>query len=398
MAVHRVLAISTALLAAVILAVSPPAALAQSGGSELRAQFGSVIDALNANSFKAFHEAIDDRAFRGRIAGTRVISDEAKQALAQNFRQLVEAKYVESFPAARTQAQAGGEILGTIVSFEESAGGARALVRFEGPGFRYSYHAYDLKRGNRGRVQIVDWLDYYQGSWFSQYMGDALVQQLPTQRAVASLLALPGPTGGQLFQVGELLKSSRDRNAKRYFEILDNMDEVLREEPFIVVHNFKWCRAVQDPGRLQAAAGDLARLFPGDGRYSLGLAEYYVQRGRFEEAIGQFDTLQKAIGVKDGVIESLKATAAMALGDFERAGNFAESATRVEPGLELAWWSLLRTRTAAGDYEGALEPLTALEERFGHLLIPQTLRRDRFLKVLIDQPAYQEWRAARDSR
>lgn len=371
--------------------------MAQSGSSELRAQFAAVIEDLNANSFRKFHDAIDDKAFRGRIVGTRVVSDEAKQALGQNFRQLVEANYVQSFPAARTEAQAQGEILGTIVSFDESGGRARALVRFEGPGYRYSYHAYDLARGRGGRVQIVDWLDYYQGSWFSQYMGDALVELLPTQRAVASLLELPAPTGGQLFQVGELLKSSRDRNARRYFEILDNMDEVLREEPFIVVHRFRWCRAVQDPGRLQAAAGELARLFPEDGRYSLALAEYYVQRGRFDEAIRQFDTLEKTLGIKDGVLESLKATAAMALGDFERAGDFAESATRAEPGLELAWWSLLRTRTAAGDYEGALEPLTALEERFGHLLIPQTLRRDRFLKVLIDQPAYRDWRAARDA-
>jgi tetratricopeptide (TPR) repeat protein len=209
-------------------------------------------------------------------------------------------------------------------------------------------------------------------------------------------LQLPNPTSGQLFQVGELLKSERDRNVKRYFEILDNMDEALRQEPFIAVMNFRWCRLLQDPGRLQAAAGDLARVFPGDSRHSLSLAAYYVQRGRFEEAIEQFDLLQGALGVKDGVVESLKATAAMALGEFDRAIAYAESATRAEPGLELGWWSLLRTRTAAEDYAGAIEPLTALEERFGHLLIPQTLRRDRFLRVLIDQPAYQQWRAGRD--
>lgn len=382
---------------AFLAAVPSPAVKAQSADSGLREQFGAIIDDLNANSFKKFHDALDDREYLGRILGTRVISDEARQALSQNFRELVEANLIDSFPAARTGSDALGEILGTIVSFEESGDRARALVRFEGEGFRFSYHAYDLARGRGGRVQIIDWMDYYQGSRFSQHMGDALVELLPTQRAVASLLELPAPTGGQLFQVGELLKSSRDRNPKRYFGILDNMEEVLREEPFIVVHNFKWCRAVQDPGRLQAAAGDLARLFPEDARYSLGLAEYYVRRGRFEDAIEQFDTLEKRLGIRDGVIESLKATSAMALGDFERAQAFAASATQAEPGLELAWWTLLRTRTAAEDYAGALEPLTALEERFGHLLIPQKLRRDPFLKALIDQPAYQEWRAARDA-
>ena len=48
------------------------------------------------------------------------------------------------------------------------------------------------------------------------------------------------------------------------------------------------------------------------------------------------------------------------------------------------------------DYTAATEAMTQLEERFGHLLIPQKLRRDRFLKVLIDQQEYKDWREQRD--
>ena len=43
------------------------------------------------------------------------------------------------------------------------------------------------------------------------------------------------------------------------------------------------------------------------------------------------------------------------------------------------------------------EALTVLEYRFGYLLIPQKLRRARFLTVLIDQEAYQAWREQRDA-
>ena len=391
---QRILAIAAA---ALVLALQCPVAAAQSGSEDLRAQFSAIVDGLNDNSFKPFHAAVENDEFLNRIAGTRVIDPDARQYMATDFDAKIQAMFVDAFPRPRNEAEASGEIIGTLVSFEESGGRARALVRFEGKGFRYTYHAYEVVQGRGGRVKVVDWFDFYNGAWFSQMVGDALVKLMPTQQAVASALELPNATGGQLFQVGELLKAARDRNPQRYFDIIENMDEVLREEPFIVAMHFQWCRMLQDPGRLQAAAGDLARLFPGDPRFSLSLAEYYVQRGRFAEAIEQFEALQETLGVKDGVVESLKATAAMALGEFERAVADAESATRVEPGLELAWWTLLRTRTAAEDYEGALEPLTALEERFGHLLIPQTLRRDRFLKVLIDQPAYQEWRAARDA-
>ena len=391
---QRVLAIAAVTL---ILALQCPVAAAQSGDDDLRSQFGAIIEGLNYNTFKPFHQAIDNDDFLNRIIGTRVIDRDARQYMASDFSAKIEAGFIDAFPRPRNEAEAQGEIIGTLVSFEETGGRARALVRFEAKGFRFSYHAYDVVRGRGGRVQIIDWFDFYNGAWFSEMMGNGLVKLMPTQQAVASVLELPNVTGGQLFQAGELLKSARDGNPGRYFEILDNMDEALREEPFIVIMNFRWCRLLQDPGRLQAAAGDLARLFPGDARFSLSLAEYYVQRGRFEEAIEQFDALEEALGVKDGVVESLKATAAMALGEFERAEAYALEATGAEPGLELGWWSLLRTRTAAGDYEGAIEPLTALEERFGHLLIPQKLRRDRFLKVLIDQPAYQEWRAARDA-
>jgi tetratricopeptide (TPR) repeat protein len=153
---------------------------------------------------------------------------------------------------------------------------------------------------------------------------------------------------------------------------------------------------LRDPGRLRAAAEDLANTFPQDPRYSLSLAEFYVQARRFDDAIVQFALLENALGIDDGAIRSLKATAAMALGDFERAQEFAQEASGAEPGLELAWWTLLRTRTAAGNYAGATEALTELEDRFGHLLIPQKLQRDRFLKVLIDQQEYKDWRAARD--
>ena len=92
------------------------------------------------------------------------------------------------------------------------------------------------------------------------------------------------------------------------------------------------------------------------------------------------------LNVNDGCLE-----------DFRALMREMVAATQAEPGLELAWWALLRTRTAAEDYAGATEALTELEDRFGHLLIPQQLRRDPFLRVLIDQQEYKDWRAARDA-
>ena len=381
---NRILSVVAVLLVAVTLL---SAAQAQEREQGLRGQFQAVIDGLNGNTFRQFHEAVDDNTFMARIFGTRVIDEDAKRSFAQNFPQSLESMFQAAFPTPRTEEEAAGEILGTLV---------RAIVRFEGKGFRYSWHAYELVRGRGGRVQIVDWFDYYQGAWFSEIAGNSLIRALPGAASVASVLEMPNPTEGQLFQVGELFKAVRDGNPRRYVQIYDGLEEPLRQEPFVVGMNFQYWRLLRDPGRLRAAAEELATTFPQDARYSLSLAEFYVQSRRFDDAIARFDEFESALGIEDGVVRSLKATAAMALGEFGQAQDFALGATEAEPGLELAWWTLLRTRTAAEDYAGATEALTQLEDRFGHLLIPQKLRRDRFLKVLIEQQEYKDWRTARD--
>jgi hypothetical protein len=391
--VNRILIAVVVLFAAAVL---PQSALAQSGSQGLRGQFEAVIDGLNDNSFIPFHEAVDDEKFVARVLGTRVIDDDARQAFARGFANMLESMFRDSFPTSRSEEEAAGEILGTVVYFTEDGAEARAIVRFEGEGFRYSWHAYDLARGRGGRVQIVDWFDYYQGGWFSEMVGDTLVRSLPGPAPVASVLDLPSPTEGQLFQVGELFKAVRDGNPRRYVQIYDGLEAALREQPHIVRLNFLYWRKLRDPSRLRAAAEQLASTFPQDAAYSLSLAEFYVQARRFDDAIVRFEQFEQALGFEDGVVRSLEATAAMALGQFEQAQEFALAATQAEPDLELAWWTLLRTRTAAENYAGATEALTALEERFGHLLIPQKLQRDRFLKVLIDQQEYKDWRAARD--
>ena len=390
----------TRLLALIASALTLAATLAPASAlaaDDMREQFDEIVDALNDNTFSEFQGAINERALVNRIFGTRVIDPNVKEAFADDFESSLQEMFVSSFPRARNQAERGGEIIGTVLAFRFDGEQGRAIVRYEGSGYRFSYHSYDLTRTRSGKLVIVDWFDYYNASWFSEDVGTALVRTMPGQAAVRALMTMPNPSAGQLFQMGELLKAVRDQNPQRYFQIYDGLEEVLQLEPYFVALNFHYCRTLGDAGRMNQAVERLVAAFPGDPLYSLSLAEFYIGRGLFEEAIAELDRFEEALGMKDGVSESFKATSAMALGDFERAQGFAVTATEVEPELELSWWTLLRARTAAADYAGATVALTALEDRFGHLLIPQKLRRDRFLKALIDQQEYKDWRAGRDA-
>ena len=389
---NRILAFAAA---ALVLALAPQFATAQSADADMREQFDAVINGLNDNKFDRFQRAVNEKALVNRIFGTQVIEADVKEQFAAGFSGTLQEMFISSFPRARTQAESGGEIIGTIIAFQFQDGQGRAIVRYQGKGYRFSYHSYELTR-SRNKLVIVDWFDYYNSSWFSEDAGSSLVRVMPGQASVRGIMKAPNPSQGQVFQMGELLKAVRDQNPQRYFQIYDGLEDVLRNEPHIVVLNFQYCRTLGDSARLDQAVQSLVAAFPGDALYSLSLSAYYIRRNLFEEAIAELDRFESALGMKDGVSEAFKATSAMALGDFEQAQAFALSATQVEPGLELSWWAMLRARTAAQDYAGATEAMTQLEDRFGYLLIPQTLRRDRFLKALIDQQEYKDWRAGRD--
>ena len=364
---------------------------AQTQDDAFRASFEAVIEGLNDNSFKLFHEAIDQRAMLNRVIGTYVIAEEVRDQLGNDPREWIESAFRSSFPPSQ------GEILGTVVAFEVYEETARALVRWESSGYRYSYHVYDLEIRGRDRVRIVDWVDYYQGGRFSELVAQSFVYTMPTAEATLQLLENKNRGEGEVFQMGEMFKAVRDKRHDRFFSIYDAMDESLRSEEIVTRLNLDMTMSWNDAGRTGRAYEAIVATFPQDPLYSLKLVGFYIATRQFEKVIPELETLQTGLGVTDGATESLKVSAAMALGDFERAEELAVNATRVEPDLELSWWSLLRARTAAQDWAGATEPMTELEDRFGHLLIPQTLRRDRFLSALIDQQEYKDWRAARDA-
>ena len=385
---NRLLAIVTMALA---LLTMPLISAAQSGDERARQNFAAVIDGLNDNSFNTFLAAIDKKALLGRVEGAYLIEQDIRNQLDDLFNEWVQEIFISSFPPSQ------GEIIGTVVAFEDYGNTARALVRYESAGYRFAYHIYEMTVAANGRIGIVDWTDYYQGGLFSEEAALSFVATLPTQQATQQLLQNKDVDEGKLFQVSELLKAVRDNSQPRFFSIYDAMEEPLRSERVVVSLNLQMALNWNDRARLGRAVESVAASFPNDPLFSQRLIEFFISMSAFDRAITELETLQKGLGVVDGATESLKATAAMALGNMEQAEEFALSATQAEPGLELAWWTLLRARTAAGDYAGATEAMTQLEDRFDHLLIPQKLRRDRFLKVLIDQQEYKDWRAQRDA-
>lgn len=374
--------------ATLILAQAAPV-MAQQDGGEYRERFESVVKGLNGNSFKAFHEAVSRPALGERILAGRIIADPVRQGLERDFANTIQSMYTASFP------RGGKDITGSVVAFDVSGQAGRAVVRFDAGGYRYSYHVYELALGDGGRVAIVDWQDYYAGSLFSDLAGDTLAMAMPSKPAVRQMIRSTELSEAQAFQVGELFKAVRDQRADRYFQIHDDLDDTVRRDPLVVRTTARMAILVNDRERYEQAMSTVEAQLGMDPLYSLNLAVWHIGAKRFEDAIVELDRLAGALGAADGVIETFRATAAMALGEFERAEQYALAATTTEPGLEVGWWSLLRVRTAAGHYAAATEALTRLEDDFGQRLTPEKLDQDRFLRVLTDKQEYLDWRASR---
>ena len=376
-------------MTAALLMLAPPGAVADDADTA-RMQFESIMQGLNDNSFDRFHSATNDKVLTARIFDGRMIGADVKRAFTQDFDGSVERMFVASFPESKS------DILATIVDFQVRRDEGRAVVRYAAPGYRYSYHVYEFELDAKGRIAIVDWIDYYQGERFSAAAGLALVMAMPSKLATRNLLDNKTITDRDAFQVGELFKAVRDKNGARFFQIYDDLDGALHREKVIARLNLQVALQARDKARTESALQDLLLAFPDDALQSLRRVEFYIPMRRYQDAIDALVLLEEDLGITDGALGSLQAMAALADGNTADAEIFAKQATAAEPTLEVAWWSLLRARTAAENYAGAIEAMTRLEDDFGHTLDEQKLARDRFLQVLADKPEYLAWRSSRD--
>lgn len=370
--------------------VAPATAMTDAEVDELRAQFESIVEGLNNDSFDRFNRAISKKEMTARIFGGRLIESDVKQAFSSDFTASLQGMFVSSFPQSKS------EILGTLIDFQFSEDEGRAVVRYAASGYRYSYHVYELGLDSKGRLLIADWLDYFQGNHFSDEAGQVLVMAMPSKPATRNMLQNKTLGDGEIFQAGELFKAVRDKQAERFFQIFDGLDAALLEEPVVLRLNLHLSLTFPQSPRAASAVQMIVDTFPDDHLNSLRLIGYFIATRQYQEAIDAIERFQAGSGIRDGAMESVKSAAALAMGNTDAAEEYALQATLVEPSLELGWWSLLRARTRAEKYDSATEALERLEDDFGHTLDAEKLQRDRFLKVLADQQEYLNWRASRE--
>ena len=385
----------TCLLAAYVLSL--PAAFAQDAAREaemraeqerqeiFRAGFQDIVTDLNNNSFERFAHAIDREDMLERIFGLRLIDQKVKQG----FRESFDDNLVNILKSAFANTE--GNIRAAWLGFGSKGDRGKAIVRYDLPDFQFNYHEYELRLDDRGRVVIVDWIDYLDGERFSDGVGIQLIAANPGKPAVRKLLDFQGPTEQQTFQVTELLKASRDRQVDRYFDILKNVDEKLRRQKVVVMTSVHLTKATRNRRKLRTALIDVDKYYSDEPLYSLMLLDYYFPSRKYEQAMQALLSLQSTLGVQDSAMSARLSAASLVNGNAEDALSYADQAVTIEPGLELGWWSALRAGTAMRQFDKAVAALDELEKTFGYTLGPEAFEKDPAMSDLLLSEEYETW-------
>jgi len=350
-----------------------------------RAGFQDIVNDLNNNSLERFANAIDRADMLERIFGLRLIDQKVKKGFRESFDANLTGFLKSSF------ADTEGNIRAAWLGFGSKGDRGKAIVRFDLPDFQFNYHEYELQLDKKNRVIIVDWTDFMDGETFSDGVGVSLVGMNPGKPAVRKLVDFQGPTEQQTFQLTELLKAARDGQVDRYFEILDGVGDELRRQRVVVLTSVHLTKATNNRRKLRTALIDVARYFPDEPLYSLMLLDYYFPARKYQEAMDALLRLQQRLGAPDAAMSARLSAAALVLGNTDDALNYADQAVQLEPGLELGWWSALRARTAAKQYDTAILALDELEKTFGYTLGPEAFETDPAMADLIVSDAFEAW-------
>lgn len=384
------------LLTAMIAFTPTGAAIADSAEEEelarqetFRAGMQEIVDSLNGGTPDRFVAAIDQQDFVGRVFGLRLIDQKVKKsfrdAMKTNFAAMVSQTFADSKDGMKA----------TLLGVESRGDRGRAVVRFDLPKYQFSYHEYELRLDDDSNLVIVDWIDFLQGEKFTDGMGTTLVMAAPSKAAVRKLIDFKNVKEADLFQFTELLKAARDRQAERYIEIINGLEERLARQKVIVLTSVQLTKQIRSRRMQRTALTFMARYHPEEPLFSLMLLDYYFPTRQYEQALQSLVRLYDRLDVEDAAMEARLSAATLVMGNVQDADAYAEKALALEPDLELAWWSALRARAAVSDYPRAVEALGNLADKFGHDLQPAALNKDRDLAGLLASDEYTAWLASR---
>ena len=176
-------------------------------------------------------QAMDRDDFLETAFGLRLID----QRMKRDFRERMdEPEQFAGFIESQYAEVAKDGIKASLLAVESRGDRGRAVVRFDMSHFQSNYYEYDLRLTESGELQILDWTDFLWGHKITDSIGLAMVQAQPSASAARKLADTSNLSQAQVFQLMEILKSTRDRNFERYFQIVEQLDDNMKRQRIVL--------------------------------------------------------------------------------------------------------------------------------------------------------------------
>lgn len=215
-----------------------------------------------------------------------------------------------------------------------------------------------------GEIRIVDWYDYATAQRYTDAVRQTLLVMLPLDRGMLDrMLGVNDVDEDAIAKFLELAQLQRERRFGEWLEVYATLPDSLRTARTMVMLRVFNANSSGDEEAYRAALDAAARQFGEDPKLALLLVDHYLYNGRYAEAHGALDNLNRYIG-GDTAIDAMRANVYLLSGDDVNALKWAQTAIDAERTYEDAYWTRLEANVALGNFEAAVSDLEILEQRF----------------------------------
>lgn len=350
----------------------------------------AVVEQINAGSSQAFSDAVDTDALLRRVFDGVEINEKLKAGFSQTI--------------GRSKNQLGENIIrrmpagsyAKVVAVEQKGDKATALVRYDYGNRGLGYHAYELNKDKAGNVRIVDWLDYLDGSRYSDALRLSAVSFEPTAASVWGLVPEHHGSDDEYAKFAEVILAYRDKDFQKFYNASASLTLDLRRSRFMHMLTCQVSKMTGDQNLYINAYRELSKNFGNDPTVALSLLNYYFSKGDYEDVMSSLRLLQQEFGVRDAALLSLMSRTALGMRNAEEAAVLADEAISIEPGLEAPYWAAIAAHVVLKHHGFAVMTAKSLEEQFGKSLDREQFENNSLYSEFIRSPEFEEWQSGKD--
>jgi len=373
-----------------------PAATLPLGAATEEAALDFAYDlefALNSADTAMVIEAFDQDALIDAILEGVEVSPDFLASLRLGMREGLQEAIPEFADQLLAPVAAGARY--SFLRSQRHEGGNRALFRLLFAASGFNYYAWDLVSTPTGEIRAADMYVAGLGLSASEMIRSNLVTPSgdltfdangPTERSFEELAA-------SSTALTEVVQSIKDQ---RYQDAIDRINALplpIRDQKQFQMFKVKATMFLGGEAH-ERALSEARRLFGDDPTFDLMLIDSYLLQGDYNASRASIDRLDALVG-GDPYLEVLRSSVASRQGDLAQAKRLCQNAIEQEPDMIQAYNMLLTVTVRGGDFDGAVEALTRMEEQFDFEVDIAALAGQPVFAEFTRSEPFQSWLASR---